>query len=784
MMRDHDLERRLRRVEERETKLCGAARRMNETLDLDEVLKRVAEGARELTGADIALVSTRALSDGAPDLTASGIKPEDVDRIREDPEGTALMEHLDAVEEPLRVDDLAAYAESRGILGSGPPAGAAAFLSVALRRRGGISGKLHVAKTRPGELFDPCDEDALVLFASHAAPAVENARRFGEERRARICFEALMDSSSVGVVVVDRSNRFPRLMNREAERLADILKAPGEPPESLAGSLNIRRGDGMEFSPLDFTLENILPDDEIVRTEEITMVNPAGRSVNVLVNSSPIVSHAGEVESLVVTLQDMAPLEEVEAFRAEFLGMVSQELRTPLASIEGAAKVMMGSSTELVPSEWRQYLGVIADQAENMRSVIGDLLDVARIDTATLPMNLGPAAVADLVEQSRVDFAGAGGRNVLEIDVAADLPPVMADGQRIVQVIGNLVSNAARNSPAGSVIKLTASLVGGHVEVSVADAGRGVPAENLPQLFGNLYRGDLDERSRRAGLGLAICKGIVEAHGGRIWAVSEGSGLGVRFAFTLAAAPEAAGDRGARPSNLADGADDDVRVLVVDGDPRSLLFVRRTLVDAGFRASATSTPDDVPAMLEAERPDLALLDTTLPGVDGIDLMDDVLGTADIPVILLSDYGRDHVVSRAFERGATDYVVKPFSPTELVARIGAALRRQRAQESAEPRERFVLGDLEIDYAERVVTFGGEPIKLTATEYLLLRELSFNAGRVLTYQQIMRRVWKTRETHDLRSLRTHVTRLRRKMGVDAGDQSYIITEPRVGYRMAKG
>ncbi|MYK62451.1 MAG: response regulator transcription factor, partial [Chloroflexi bacterium] len=198
----------------------------------------------------------------------------------------------------------------------------------------------------------------------------------------------------------------------------------------------------------------------------------------------------------------------------------------------------------------------------------------------------------------------------------------------------------------------------------------------------------------------------------------------------------------------------------------------------------TAAPEEVLPMLETEKPDLVLLDLMLPGVEGIDLLDDILDTADIPVIFLSAYGRDHIIARAFKKGATDYIVKPFSPTELVARIDAALRKQRLVDQYELHERFVLGELEINYAERLVTFRGEPVKLTATEYLLLKELSLSAGRVLTYQQIMRRVWKTRDTDDIRSLRTHIARLRSKMGEDASDKTYILTEPRVGYRMAKG
>ena len=174
----------------------------------------------------------------------------------------------------------------------------------------------------------------------------------------------------------------------------------------------------------------------------------------------------------------------------------------------------------------------------------------------------------------------------------------------------------------------------------------------------------------------------------------------------------------------------------------------------------------------------------LPGSDGIELMGDIIAVADVPVIFLSAYGRDQVVARAFEDGAADYIVKPFSPTELVARVGAAIRRLAEPYRPEPSEAYALGDLTIDYGERLVTVAGRAVQLTATEYRLLFELSVNAGRVLTHDQLLRRVWGSRRPNNLGTLRTHLRRLRSKLGEDASNPTYFFAEPRVGYRMAKG
>ena len=325
---------------------------------------------------------------------------------------------------------------------------------------------------------------------------------------------------------------------------------------------------------------------------------------------------------------------------------------------------------------------------------------------------------------------------------------------------------------------------GAHVEFSVVDEGRGISTEQLPNLFRKFSQREDDDPGGDTGLGLAICKGIVEAHGGRIRAESDGPGLGARFTFTVPVADEA----GTEHYHTAEGPRQEKSeaepVLVVDDDPETLRYVRKALSEAGYRAIVTADPVEALPLMEENRPHLVLLDLMLPGSDGIELMRDILGVSDVPVIFISAYGRDRVVARAFEAGAIDYIVKPFSPTELVARVRAALRRSGGHPQSEPPEPYVLGDLVIDYAERRVTLAGRPVALRAKEYQLLSELSVNAGRVLTHDELLRRLWGAKRPDDLGALRTHLKWLRRKLGEDASNPTYFFAEPRVGYRMAKG
>ena len=793
MNRPDDPMREIAALRERLSRLSEASLHITEGLDLDAVLQGVLDGARSLTGARMGGVTILDDAGQLQDFITSGLTDEDHQRFVNLPGGPEFFAYLSGLPEPLRLADFSAHTTALGLPGIGPPLGpVGSFLGAPIRLRGVRAGNLYLSDKEGGGEFTQDDEETLAMFASHAAMAIANARRHREEQRARAYLETLIDTSPVGVVVFNAGTGVPVSLNREGRRLVDGLTNPGQTAEQLLDVLTFRRADGREISLREFPLAEALSTGETVRAEEIVIGVPDGRSVSVLLNATAIRSEEGQVESVVVTLQDMTALEELDRLRAEFLGMVSHELRAPLTSIKGSAATVLGSTADLDPAVVRQFFRIIEDQADHMHDLVADLLDVARIETGTLPVSPEPAEVAVLVDRARNTFISAGGRNNLDIDIPPDLPLVMADRRRIVQVVGNLLSNAAKHSSESSVITVTAVREDVHVAVSVADEGRGIPSERLPYLFRKFTRTDGDDLGggvAGSGLGLAICKGIVEAHGGRIWAESEGPGMGARFTFTIPTVEEAGSGTAVGPPprstpaarRAVAGPGERVRVLAVDDDPQALRYVRDALLKSGYTPVVTGDPEEALRLVGEEKPDLVLLDLMLPGTDGIELMKDILTAGDVPVIFVSAYGRDDLIARAFDMGAVDYVVKPFSPTELAARIRAALRKRAASEPSEP---YVLGDLTIDYAERRVTLAGRPLPLIAMEYRLLTELSANAGRLLTYEHLLERVWGEKSSGDVRPMRTIVSKLRRKLGDDADNPTYIFTEPRVGYRMPRG
>ena len=782
---------RIRELEERLALLSQASLRVNESLDFDTVLQEVLDSARSLTGARYGVIALHDDAGNAGDFLSTGMTSDEAERVWQIPGWPEHFEYLSRIPAPLRVPDLLGHIRSLGLPEMRPPLAVSprvSFLAAPVLHLGQRVGSVFLAEKEGDREFTQEDEDTLVMFASQAAMAIANARRHREERRARADLETLLDTSPIGVVVLDALTGAPKSLNREARRIVDSLRDPDQTAEGLLEVVFFRRADGRAVSLRESPLAELLSAPETVRAEEIVIGVPDGRSVTVLLNATPILSDEGAVESVVVTLQDMAAVEELERLRAEFLAMISHELRAPLTSIKGSAAMVLESSADLDPAVVRQFFRIIGSQADHMNELVSDLLDVAGIETGTLAVSPEPAEVAVLVDRARRAFSGGGGRNSLTIDLEQDLPLVLADRRRIVQVLGNLLSNAARHSPESSVIRVSAVREGVHVALSVSDQGRGIPAERLPHLFRKFSRAPYGEQGGDTGLGLAICKGIVEAHGGRIRAESDGPGLGARFTFTLPTV-EGAGNGAAAPTVTRSSRrrrgeaeeEEPVRVLAVDDDPQELRYVRDLLIQSGYAPLVTGDPEEAVRLMEEEQPRLALLDLVLPDTDGIELMQAIQKIADVSVIFLSAYGRDETIAQAFEMGAVDYMVKPFSPTELTARIGAALRRREVSEPSQP---YVLGDLIIDYSARRVSVAGRPVQLTAMEYRMLAELSANAGRVLTYQHLLEKVWKEKGDVGLSPMRTMVAKLRGKLGEDARNPAYIFTESRVGYWMPEG
>ena len=512
--------------------LTEAILRISEDLDIDKVLQEVVDSARRLAGARYAAIMVVDSSGELQDWLFSGLTDQELRTVLSYGAADELFKHLSAMPDPLRISDFALHLEDAGFSGFEPRIGD--LMSAQIRVRDVQVGTIFLGKEHNDAGFSPADEEILEMFASQAATAMTNARRYGDEQRARTDLEALVNTSPVGVLVVDVPAETMVVVNQEAIRL---IHADPDSDSSMAGleRLSFKRMDGAEVAAEDLPFMQALRNGETVRAEELVIVRPDGSEVATLVNATPIHSDKGELVTVIATMQDMSPLEDFERLRAEFLAMVSHELRAPLTSIKGSAATMRGTSAPSDPAEMLQFFRIVEDQADHMRDMINDLLDVTRIEAGSFSVTLEPLNVESVIEQARNVFLSGGHRHPIDIETTAKLPQIWGDRQRIVQVLHNLFSNAAPTP--GLVDDQRLGFAGDtHVAVSVTDEG----AESRPsgcrccspstRKQPRRFREQPEPLRSR----LAICKGIVEAHGGRS-GEERADGRGAEFTFTIPA---------------------------------------------------------------------------------------------------------------------------------------------------------------------------------------------------------------------------------------------------------
>jgi two-component system KDP operon response regulator KdpE len=224
------------------------------------------------------------------------------------------------------------------------------------------------------------------------------------------------------------------------------------------------------------------------------------------------------------------------------------------------------------------------------------------------------------------------------------------------------------------------------------------------------------------------------------------------------------------------------KILIVDDEPRVVRLVSAVLQALGYRVVAATNGDPALEMVTLEQPDLVLLDIRLPGdLDGYEVCRRIREFSDVAVIMLTAKAQENDVLQGFDAGADDYLTKPFSAKELIARVKAVLRRtQRPEEKITTA--FTCGELEVNFARHTVKVRGEKVPLTRTEYNLLRQLALNANRVLLHQELLTEVWGPEYRDDVDYLRAYIHYLRRKLEVDPSNPRYIITSPGVGYMLA--
>lgn len=366
-------------------------------------------------------------------------------------------------------------------------------------------------------------------FNHMAQQLQESYGRLDEERRkALAAIDASVDGIWVDYAVGDE--RQIAMVNSALERMTRRRRDNliGRPCKYLLG---VRTAQGESIC--DTVCPFLHPDEEALGTIEGVIATTQGEEIPIEVGYGCIRDKDGHLVGAVHVVRDLTPRKEVERLKDEFISMVSHELRTPLHHIKGFTTTLLQTDVEWDAASQSDFLGSINREADRLTHLVENILDMSRLEAGQVPLRKACCGVVDLVEGALQRLQSLTTGRPIHLKLADDLPALWVDDREIELVLINLIENAVKYSEPGTPITLGAERRGDEIVFSVANCGRGIPAEHLARIFERFYRVNGGGRPvAGTGLGLAICKRIVEAHGGRIWAEST-PGVGPCFSFTL-----------------------------------------------------------------------------------------------------------------------------------------------------------------------------------------------------------------------------------------------------------
>lgn len=372
------------------------------------------------------------------------------------------------------------------------------------------------------------------------------------------------------------------------------------------------------------------------------------------------------------TIQDITERKKVERMKDEFISTVSHELRTPLTSIRGSLGLLIGGAVGEFSSQATSLLTIANKNTERLLLLINDILDISKIESGTVRLHLRPVAVTPFLEQviaANETYAAEYGiafENKSQLNDAW----VLGDANRLTQVMNNLMSNAAKFSPAGSQVHINAARNGYFIRISVTDHGPGIPQEFRPHLFDKFTQSDSSDTRQvgGTGLGMSIAKALVERHGGSIGFVTDNN-VGTTFYFDLPAWYEP-GLGTMPPQEIEAHGNWRNRLLICEDEPDIAALLRMILVQSGYDADVAHDADEARKLLTENRYNAMTLDIMLPGEDGISLLRELREqpqTMHLPVIIVSAKAADgkHTVNGG-ALGVVDWIEKPVDEERLLS----------------------------------------------------------------------------------------------------------------------
>ncbi|MFN0073117.1 MAG: PAS domain S-box protein [Chloroflexota bacterium] len=542
---------------------------------------------------------------------------------------------------------------------------------VPLRARQRVLGAMVFLTAESGRRYGKRDLTLALALADQAAIAIDNARLHEAVQAAEARFKGMFEGMSEALLVVHPDGRYldanPALCALTGYSWEELL-------QMQLGDLSASRSErAREMNALLLHGEQWQIEVEFLRKDD-SRVPVEIRGIAVELPDGPV---------CLISARDISERRAVEQLQQDFLAMVTHELRNPLAGLIGWAHLLQRGATDP-----KRAVEVLVRQARELDRLINDLVDAASLGANRLTLERSRVNVIDIA-RNIVEAQEIVSRNRIIVDAPEGEVWGQWDQGRVAQVLRNLISNAIKYSPEGGPIHLQIEDLGDEVRVSVSDEGIGIPPDILPRIFGRFFRAEQvrEQRLPGLGLGLYITKSLVEAHGGQL-EVESTLGLGSTFRFTLPLAPPATGHH--VPASVVAGESGAVlpaiesktrqqRVLVVEDDRNMRAIIVQVLNNVGYLVSEASNGATGIRLVERDRPDVVLLDLSLPEMSGLAVLRELkesVSTRNIPVIIVSAMTLPLAESDA--RNVAVVIQKPFVPAELVTVIERVLRSTQQQ----------------------------------------------------------------------------------------------------------
>jgi signal transduction histidine kinase len=502
--------------------LLEIAQALTQELDLDKLLARILDVSIEVLAGQAGLMALRSeagewhmrVSRGLPPAFLRFLEPY-LAQIPEyeDPEHNEISILNQVLSELV-------YAASQGALnGVGLP----------LVTRQQVLGTIFVFRSYAG-VFSANDRMLLSSFANQAAIAVQNAQFYSEVSSQKARMDALLETAADGILILTTALKIERC-NAAFSRISALpaVQIQGFPHENIIHLEKITQG---------LTLEQavaggwpLTPHAYLYVEGDLKRPEPQ-RPIPIGITYAPLLSEEGKLLNVIATVRDITRFRQADELKSTFVSIISHELKTPVALIKGYVSTLRREDAVWDKAIVQESLAVIEEEADRLNNMIENLLDASRLQAGGLSIKRSDVNLADLSRQVAARMQTQTSLHTIMVDFPDDFPVILADENRVRQVLTNLISNAIKYAPDGE-IRISGALRSDVVVVTVSDQGPGIAQEDIPHIFDRFYRApDMARHTKGAGLGLYLTRSIIEAHGGRIWVDPE-SGKGARICFSL-----------------------------------------------------------------------------------------------------------------------------------------------------------------------------------------------------------------------------------------------------------